>query len=67
MQALREKFGRYDRDGDGSISVDEFAELLEELGEDLSREEQVLAFDATDRDDDGVIDFEEFAAWWTDS
>lgn len=67
MQALREAFDRYDRDGDGSISVAEFAELLAELGEDLSREEQLLAFDATDRDEDGAIDFEEFAAWWTDS
>jgi len=63
VQALREEFARYDRDGDGSITIDEFADF----GEGLSADEQRLAFDATDRDDDGVIDFEEFAAWWTDS
>lgn len=67
MQALREEFARYDRDGDGLITIDEFAELLSEFGEGLSVDEQRLAFDATDRDDDGVIDFQEFAAWWTDS
>lgn len=67
MPGIREEFDRYDRDGDGSISIDEFADLLAACGEDLSADERLLAFDATDRDDDGVIDFEEFASWWTDS
>lgn len=67
MLEIREEFARYDRDGDGSISIDEFADLLATFGEGLSADEQLLAFDATDRDADGVIDFEEFASWWTDS
>jgi calmodulin len=67
MPELREEFARYDRDGDGAISIDEFTALLAACGEDLSADEQLLAFDATDRDADGVIDFEEFASWWTDS
>jgi len=67
MPGIREEFDRYDRDGDGSISIDEFAGLLAAFGEGLSADEQLLAFDATDRDADGVIDFEEFASWWTDS
>jgi Ca2+-binding EF-hand superfamily protein len=67
MAEIREAFDRYDRDGDGSINIDEFAGLLAAFGEDLSADEQLLAFDATDRDADGVIDFEEFASWWTDS
>jgi Ca2+-binding EF-hand superfamily protein len=60
-------FDLYDRDRDGSMSLPEFSQLLEKLGETLSEDEQLLAFDATDRDGDGVIDFEEFVAWWTDS
>jgi Ca2+-binding EF-hand superfamily protein len=67
MGELREKFERYDGDRDGLMSFPEFAKLLEELGETLSEDEQLLAFDATDHDGDGAIDFDEFAAWWTDS
>ena len=67
MGELRQKFDHFDRDGDGWMSFGEFSQLLEELGETLSEDEQLLAFDATDRDDDGTIDFDEFAAWWTDS
>jgi calmodulin len=67
VPGIREEFDRYDRDGDGSIGIDEFANLLAACGESLSAEEQLLAFDAMDRDADGVIDFEEFEAWWTDS
>jgi calmodulin len=67
MAELREKFARYDRDRDGLMSFVEFSQLLDELGEALSEDEQLLAFDATDDDGDDAIDFDEFAAWWTDS
>lgn len=67
MGELREKFERYDRDRDGLLKFPEFSQLLEELGETLSEDEQLLAFDATDHDGDDAIDFDEFAAWWTDS
>jgi Ca2+-binding EF-hand superfamily protein len=62
---LRQNFDRVDRDGDGWIIGDEFISLLQSLDEDLSREECLLAFEATDADGDGSISFEEFMGWWT--
>lgn len=64
--ALRVTFARYDEDGDGRINFGEFAEMLAELGDELSHPEKLLAFDATDRNGDGVIAYDEFIAWWTD-
>jgi Ca2+-binding EF-hand superfamily protein len=63
---LHDAFSRYDENGDGEISFDEFVALLEDLGDGLSEPERRLAFDATDHDDNGSIDFQEFAAWWND-
>jgi calcium-binding protein CML len=64
---IRIAFARYDEDGDGRINFGEFAELLAELGDELSHPEKLLAFDATDTNGDGVIAFDEFAVWWDDA
>jgi Ca2+-binding EF-hand superfamily protein len=55
--SLHDAFRRYDQNGDGEISFDEFVALLEDLGDGLSDAERRLAFDATDHDDNGSIDF----------
>ena len=65
--SLRDAFRRYDDNGDGAISFDEFVALIEDLGDDLTDAERRLAFAASDRDDDGRIDFQEFSAWWNDA
>jgi Ca2+-binding EF-hand superfamily protein len=65
LEELRDTFQEYDEDGDGRISFAEFAAMLEELDDELSRDEQLLAFEATDSDGDGAIGFDEFVAWWT--
>lgn len=62
---LRASFDRVDRNGDGRIVDGEFVALLHALDEDLSRDECLLAFEATDEDGDGSISFEEFIEWWT--
>ncbi|HEY8538459.1 MAG TPA: EF-hand domain-containing protein [Steroidobacteraceae bacterium] len=65
LAELRRNFDQVDRDGDGSIGIDEFVALLTSLDSDLSRDECLLAFEATDVDGDGSIGFQEFVGWWT--
>lgn len=62
---LRDTFDRVDTNGDGWIVGGEFVLLLQTLDPELSREECLLAFEATDADGDGSISFEEFMGWWT--
>jgi calmodulin len=62
---LRQNFDVVDRNGDGWIVESEFIALLQSLDRDLSRDECLLAFEATDDDGDGKISFEEFMEWWT--
>jgi Ca2+-binding EF-hand superfamily protein len=65
LAELRQNFDLVDRNGDGWIIGGEFIALLQSLDEELSRDECLLAFEATDADGDGSISFEEFIEWWT--
>jgi Ca2+-binding EF-hand superfamily protein len=67
LAELRQTYDRYDSDGDGWIVQKEFTQLLQSLDRDLSKDECLLAFEATDEDGDGSISFEEFMRWWTES
>jgi Ca2+-binding EF-hand superfamily protein len=67
LAELRQTYDRYDSDGDGWIVQKEFTQLLQSLDSDLSKDECLLAFEATDEDGDGSISFEEFMRWWTES
>jgi len=64
LEELRETFEYNDRDGDGSIELDEFKAMLEELESGMSAEEARIGFRDIDTNDDGLIDFDEFVAWW---
>jgi Ca2+-binding EF-hand superfamily protein len=66
LDELREAFDYNDRDGDGRIQVDEFAEMLDELEADMSPKDIEVGFQDIDTNDDGLIDFGEFVAWWTE-
>jgi Ca2+-binding EF-hand superfamily protein len=66
LEELRERFDTVDSNGDGWIVDKEFISLLQKLDADLSRDECLLAFEATDADGDGSISFEEFMGWWTE-
>ena len=66
LDELRESFDYNDRDGDGRIQRDEFAEMLDELDADMSESEAATGFKEIDTNDDGLIDFAEFCAWWAE-
>ena len=66
LDELREAFDYNDRDGDGMIQLDEFAEMLDELDADMSESEIRTGFGDIDTNDDGLIDFKEFVAWWAE-
>jgi hypothetical protein len=59
---LRELFARFDADGDGRVSRDEFSVLLlDRLGLELKDSEVSKIFDVFDPDRDGELRFAEFA------
>jgi calmodulin/calcium-binding protein CML/plastin-2 len=66
LEELRETFDYNDRDEDGSIELDEFIDMLDELEANMSEEEAKVGFQDIDTNDDGLIDFKEFVAWWTE-
>ena len=66
MDELRETFDYNDRDEDGSIELDEFIDMLDELDANMSEAEAKVGFQDIDTNDDGLIDFKEFVAWWTE-
>eukprot|EP01050_Picozoa_sp_SAG11_P008142 SAG11_NODE_703_length_7658_cov_12.066411_6_plen_533_part_00 len=59
IQAL---FSRFDRDGDGTIDVDELGTVMMELGQTLSDSELANMIKDVDIDGNGSIDFTEFMA-----
>lgn len=66
LEELRETFDYNDRDEDGSIELDEFIDMLDELEANMSEEEAKVGFQDIDTNDDGLIDFKEFVSWWTE-
>jgi calmodulin/calcium-binding protein CML/plastin-2 len=66
LEELRETFDYNDRDEDGSIELDEFIDMLDELEAAMSEDEAKVGFQDIDTNDDGLIDFKEFVAWWTE-
>ena len=62
---LRDRFDRYDRDGDGTINEAELLLLLEALGVGYTDAQVHATFTSLDEDGSGHIDFAEFSAWWT--
>lgn len=63
---LKETFAHYDRNHDGTISLDEFSRLLDALGAHMSDDEKRMGFSVLDTDGNHGIDFDEFVAWWND-
>jgi calcium-binding protein CML len=61
---LRDRFDRFDLDGNGTISEAELAQLLDALGVGYTEIQVRATFTSLDGDGSGQIEFEEFRAWW---
>ena len=62
MGVLKEVFALFDKDGDGNISSEELNNMLEMLGQHVSRDELTNMFQEADIDSNGIIDISDFAA-----
>ena len=59
----RSVFRSIDKDGDGSLTADEFQTSLEDLNIGATKREMQCLVNVLDTDGDGQVSFEEFAAW----
>jgi len=66
LEELQETFEYNDLDADGMIELDEFMQMLQELGGEMTEREAQIGFAEIDTNDDGLIDFKEFIDWWTE-
>ena len=57
-EEMRSAFKVFDRDGSGTISKDEMAEVMSKFGETLTSEELNLMLQEVDKNGDGTIDCE---------
>jgi calcium-binding protein CML len=64
LAEIREIFGHFDRDKNGSIDPTELLELLRALGEEPSADDLAMAIEGLDTDHNGRISFAEFVSWW---
>jgi Ca2+-binding EF-hand superfamily protein len=55
---LRDAFGKFDVDGNGTIEIDELRDTMKELGHELTEDEATRLFARMDLDGNGEIDFE---------
>ena len=67
MAAMREKFAKYDKDGNGKIDALELGAFIrEDLEYEINDEELDKVLAALDKDGSGQLEFDEVVAWWSD-
>ena len=64
VDAIRRIFLAFDRDGNGTIERSELGNLVEALGDPMTRAELNDAFHQLDTDASGTIGWDEFIAFW---
>jgi len=60
MKELKSAFDAADKDGDGKLDMNEWFEVLKEIGAEVSRDDVETLFSERDRDRDGSLSFQEF-------
>ncbi|KAA0187132.1 putative Calmodulin A [Hyalella azteca] len=61
-EEIREAFGVFDKDGEGTISASELKHVLMTMGEKLTQEEVELIVREADVDEEGQIRYEQFVS-----
>ena len=61
---IRKIFDKYDKDGSGKMDKSEFRALNLKLGESLTDQEELDAFNSIDVDNSSRIDWKEFIKWY---
>jgi len=61
---IRETFTRYDADASGTVSYEELANLVKDLGVNLGPGQLQEAIDILDTDRSGQLEFDEFLPWF---
>jgi calmodulin len=57
-EEMRSAFKVFDKDGSGTISKEEMAQVMKKFGEDLSSEDLDIMLQEVDKNGDGTIDCE---------
>lgn len=60
---IRDAFDVFDRNGDGLVSIDELLQVMEMLGETMTRQEAEDSLRRADSDGDGQLTYQEFVAF----
>ena len=67
IEAMREKFSKYDKDSSGSIDAAELGAFIrEDLEYEINDDELEKVLTALDKDGSGQLEFDEVVAWWSD-
>lgn len=61
---IKDHFQFFDKDGSGTIDLDEFRQLLRILAPASTNDNAERGFETIDTDKNALIDFEEFLDWW---
>ncbi|MFT4994339.1 MAG: calmodulin [Paraglaciecola sp.] len=64
---IRKEFDYFDSDGNGTIGLTEFIELLTILSPKTKASHVQEGFSLIDKNNNGSIDFPEFLEWWQSS
>lgn len=64
IEGIKNHFRFFDRDNNGAIDVEEFAELLRVLSPESTQVQAQKGFSLIDTDGSGYIEFDEFLEWW---
>ncbi len=64
LDEIEDNFKYFDKDENGLIDQDEFAELLKVLSPNIDAKQIATGFNIVDENSDGYIDHDEFVTWW---